>query len=93
MGESEWMDIWYSIVRFLTSDKLCFFLLYRFIKGLPVDHTHLSEELTQAIGLESMPKGISYIISTKVKMQRILCVCFSVHNIEKFNSYIHLIFP
>lgn len=37
----------------------------KFIKGLPVDHTHLSEELTQAIGLESMPKGISYIISTK----------------------------
>ncbi|XP_028257948.1 diphosphomevalonate decarboxylase [Parambassis ranga] len=37
-----------------------------FIKGLPVNHTALSEELKQGIGLEPMPKGVSYIISTKV---------------------------
>ncbi|XP_057709272.1 diphosphomevalonate decarboxylase isoform X2 [Corythoichthys intestinalis] len=36
-----------------------------FIKGLPVPHADLSEELKIAIGLEPMPKGISYIISTK----------------------------
>lgn len=36
-----------------------------FIKGLPVNHVDLSEDLKQAIGLEPMPKGISYIISTK----------------------------
>ncbi|KAI3377108.1 hypothetical protein L3Q82_000307 [Scortum barcoo] len=38
----------------------------QFIKGLPVDHAALSEELKQTIGLEPIPKGISYIISTKV---------------------------
>lgn len=43
-----------------------FFLLCRFIKGLPVNHAALSEELKQFIGLEPMPKGISYVISTKV---------------------------
>lgn len=37
----------------------------QFFKGLPVNHAALSEELKQAIGLEPMPKGISYIISTK----------------------------
>uniref|UniRef100_A0A8C4HAB4 Diphosphomevalonate decarboxylase n=1 Tax=Dicentrarchus labrax TaxID=13489 RepID=A0A8C4HAB4_DICLA len=37
----------------------------QFIKGLPVNHAALSEELKRAIGLEPMPKGISYIISTK----------------------------
>ncbi|XP_058486400.1 diphosphomevalonate decarboxylase [Solea solea] len=37
----------------------------QFIKGLPVDCASLSEELEQAIGLEPMPKGISYMISTK----------------------------
>ncbi|XP_061132712.1 diphosphomevalonate decarboxylase [Syngnathus typhle] len=36
-----------------------------FIKGLPVSHVNLPEELKQAIGLEPMPRGISYIISTK----------------------------
>ncbi|XP_068173851.1 diphosphomevalonate decarboxylase isoform X1 [Antennarius striatus] len=37
----------------------------QFVKGLPVDHVALSEELKKAIGLEPTPKGISYIISTK----------------------------
>lgn len=37
----------------------------QFIKGLPVNSAALTEELKQAIGLEPMPKGISYIISTK----------------------------
>ncbi|KAG7483415.1 diphosphomevalonate decarboxylase [Solea senegalensis] len=37
----------------------------QFIKGLPVDCASLSEDLEQAIGLEPMPKGISYMISTK----------------------------
>ncbi|KAM6980178.1 diphosphomevalonate decarboxylase [Aplochiton taeniatus] len=37
----------------------------QFLKGLPVDHTTLSEELKQAIGMEPVVKGISYIISTK----------------------------
>ncbi|XP_044065431.1 diphosphomevalonate decarboxylase isoform X2 [Siniperca chuatsi] len=37
----------------------------QFIKGLPVNCTDLPEELKQAIGLEPMPKGISYVISTK----------------------------
>ncbi|KAF3686375.1 Diphosphomevalonate decarboxylase [Channa argus] len=36
----------------------------QFIKGLQVNHADLSEELKQNIGLEQMPKGISYIIST-----------------------------
>ncbi|KAM6943375.1 diphosphomevalonate decarboxylase [Xenentodon cancila] len=36
-----------------------------FIKGLPVKRAALSEELKQGIGLEPMPKGINYIISTK----------------------------
>ncbi|XP_054471372.1 diphosphomevalonate decarboxylase [Anoplopoma fimbria] len=38
----------------------------QFVKGLPVNHVALSEELKQAIGLEPLPKGISYVISTKV---------------------------
>ncbi|XP_034045113.1 diphosphomevalonate decarboxylase [Thalassophryne amazonica] len=37
----------------------------QFIKGLPVSPVVLTEEVKQAIGLEPMPKGISYIISTK----------------------------
>ncbi|KAF1392924.1 hypothetical protein PFLUV_G00033080 [Perca fluviatilis] len=37
----------------------------QFIQGLPVNRVALSEELKQAVGLEPMPKGISYIISTK----------------------------
>ncbi|KAL6113175.1 mvd [Pungitius sinensis] len=37
-----------------------------FIKGLPIEHVALPEELRQAIGLEPLAKGISYIISTKV---------------------------
>ncbi|XP_074523197.1 diphosphomevalonate decarboxylase [Halichoeres trimaculatus] len=37
----------------------------QFIKGVPVSSATLSEELKQTIGLEPMPKGISYIISTK----------------------------
>nr|XP_057945619.1 diphosphomevalonate decarboxylase isoform X2 [Doryrhamphus excisus] len=36
-----------------------------FVKGLPVPQTDISAELKQAIGLEPMPTGISYIISTK----------------------------
>ncbi|KAL4642097.1 diphosphomevalonate decarboxylase [Arapaima gigas] len=36
-----------------------------FLKGLPVGSVSLSDELTRAIGLEPLPKGISYIISTK----------------------------
>ncbi|XP_041842384.1 diphosphomevalonate decarboxylase [Melanotaenia boesemani] len=36
-----------------------------FIKGLPVKRATLSEELKLGIGLEPMPKGINYIISTK----------------------------
>ncbi|XP_075966008.1 diphosphomevalonate decarboxylase [Anarhichas minor] len=38
----------------------------QFLKGLPVNHVALSEELKQAIGLEPLPKGLSYVISTKV---------------------------
>lgn len=37
----------------------------QFIKGLPVNTAPLSEALKQGIGLEPMPKGINYIISTK----------------------------
>ncbi|KAJ0056149.1 hypothetical protein NL108_003433, partial [Boleophthalmus pectinirostris] len=37
----------------------------KFIKGLQVDDTILSEELKQSIGLEPMPNRISYIISTQ----------------------------
>ncbi|KAF7651644.1 hypothetical protein LDENG_00108060 [Lucifuga dentata] len=37
----------------------------QFIKGLPIKHAAVSEELKQAIGLEPLPKGIRYIISTK----------------------------
>ncbi|XP_070764637.1 diphosphomevalonate decarboxylase [Enoplosus armatus] len=37
----------------------------QFIQGLPVNRAALSEELKQSIGLEPMPKGISYVISTK----------------------------
>ncbi|KAL1007321.1 hypothetical protein UPYG_G00084960 [Umbra pygmaea] len=37
-----------------------------FLKGLPVAPTVLSEELKQAIGMDPMVKGISYLISTKV---------------------------
>lgn len=36
-----------------------------FIKGLTVSRAALSEELKRGIGLEPMPKGINYIISTK----------------------------
>ncbi|XP_068430029.1 diphosphomevalonate decarboxylase [Clinocottus analis] len=38
----------------------------QFVKGLPVNHVALSEELKRSIGLEPLPKGISYVISTKV---------------------------
>ncbi|TNN74954.1 Diphosphomevalonate decarboxylase [Liparis tanakae] len=38
----------------------------QFVKGLPVKHVALSEELRQSIGQEPLPKGISYVISTKV---------------------------
>lgn len=44
----------------------CLFLLGRFIKGLPVNSAVLPEELKTAIGLETMPNGISYVLSTKV---------------------------
>ncbi|XP_030620562.1 diphosphomevalonate decarboxylase [Chanos chanos] len=37
-----------------------------FLKGLSVGSTSLPEELKKAIGMEPMPKGINYIISTKV---------------------------
>nr|XP_046204398.1 diphosphomevalonate decarboxylase-like [Oncorhynchus gorbuscha] len=37
----------------------------QFLQGLTVAPTTLSEELKQAIGMEPMVKGISYIISTK----------------------------
>lgn len=37
----------------------------QFVKGLPVDPVSLSEELQHAVALEPMPKGLSYIISTK----------------------------
>ncbi|XP_008308874.1 diphosphomevalonate decarboxylase [Cynoglossus semilaevis] len=37
----------------------------QFIKGLPVKDSLLPEDLVKAIGLEPMPKGISYVISTK----------------------------
>ncbi|XP_029947310.1 diphosphomevalonate decarboxylase [Salarias fasciatus] len=36
-----------------------------FFKGLAVNRVSLSDELKQGIGLEPMPKGINYIISTK----------------------------
>lgn len=57
-------------IKWLTE---CCFLLCRFIKGVPVGSAALSEELKQAIGLEPMPKGISYIISTKVHTGVLLC--------------------
>ncbi|XP_062860561.1 diphosphomevalonate decarboxylase isoform X2 [Trichomycterus rosablanca] len=38
----------------------------QFVKGDDVAAAPLSEELIQAIGIEPVPKGISYIISTKV---------------------------
>lgn len=38
----------------------------QFVKGLPVNHVALSEDLRRSIGLEPLPKGISYVISTKV---------------------------
>lgn len=44
----------------------CLFLLGRFIKGLPVNNAVLPEELKKTIGLETMPNGISYVLSTKV---------------------------
>lgn len=37
----------------------------KFVQGLPVNSAVLSEELKQAIALESMPNGISYVLSTK----------------------------
>ncbi|KAL6478794.1 hypothetical protein MHYP_G00122270 [Metynnis hypsauchen] len=37
-----------------------------FVKGLPVGPASLSEDLKTAIGLEPVPRGISYVISTKV---------------------------
>lgn len=37
----------------------------QFLKGLQVDQTTLTEELKQAIGMEPIVKGISYVISTK----------------------------
>ncbi|XP_048887334.1 diphosphomevalonate decarboxylase isoform X1 [Brienomyrus brachyistius] len=37
-----------------------------FLKGLPVSSVTLPEDLTKAIGMEPLPGGISYIISTKV---------------------------
>lgn len=54
------------------------FLLCRFIKGLQVNHAALSEELKQTIGLEPMPKGINYIISTKVHAYSIHRQSYSV---------------
>uniref|UniRef100_W5LZB6 Diphosphomevalonate decarboxylase n=1 Tax=Lepisosteus oculatus TaxID=7918 RepID=W5LZB6_LEPOC len=38
----------------------------QFVKGLPVRPASLSEELKASIGMDPTPKGISYIISTKV---------------------------
>ncbi|XP_062405610.1 diphosphomevalonate decarboxylase [Sardina pilchardus] len=37
----------------------------QFLKGLPVASTTVSDELKNAIGMEPLPKGISYIINTK----------------------------
>ncbi|XP_062327077.1 diphosphomevalonate decarboxylase [Osmerus eperlanus] len=37
----------------------------QFLKGLPITGVTLSEELKEAIGMEPLVKGISYIISTK----------------------------
>lgn len=37
----------------------------QFLKGLPVTSTTVSDELKNAIGMEPLPKGISYIINTK----------------------------
>ncbi|KAM9817189.1 diphosphomevalonate decarboxylase [Neosynchiropus ocellatus] len=37
----------------------------QFIKGLPVEEAALSADLKQAIGLEPMAKGVSYVISTQ----------------------------
>ncbi|XP_023701355.1 diphosphomevalonate decarboxylase isoform X2 [Paramormyrops kingsleyae] len=37
-----------------------------FLKGLPVSSVTLPEDLTKAIGMEPLPGGIGYIISTKV---------------------------
>ena len=44
----------------------CIWVLCRFLKGLPIAGVTLSEELREAIGMEPLVKGISYIISTKV---------------------------
>ncbi|KAJ8407934.1 hypothetical protein AAFF_G00269780 [Aldrovandia affinis] len=37
----------------------------QFLKGLPVSPVTLSEELKSSIGMDPLPKGIRYIISTK----------------------------
>lgn len=42
------------------------FRLCRFVKGLPVHSASLPDELVRDIGMEPTPKGIGYIISTKV---------------------------
>lgn len=66
------VDLYFCLLRciglqsFLKCVTECFFPLCSFIKGLPVNCASLSEELKQGIGLEPMPKGINYIISTKV---------------------------
>lgn len=43
-----------------------FFCLCRFVKGIPVLSALLPDELIRAVAMEPTPKGISYIINTKV---------------------------
>ena len=76
-------DVVYLKVCFLSAPLKFCFLLCRFVKGLPVKCASLSEDLEQAIGLEPMPKGISYIISTQVYVCTNIDLCphflFNMH--------------
>lgn len=46
-------------------------LICRFVRGLPVCSADLSEELKRDLNMEPTPKGIHYIISTKVSIWKL----------------------
>lgn len=60
----------HSLPYFYGSNHWIFslFLLRSFIKGLPIKSVSLPDELKQSIGLQPMQNGISYVISTKVRI-------------------------
>uniref|UniRef100_A0AAX7T6X7 Diphosphomevalonate decarboxylase n=1 Tax=Astatotilapia calliptera TaxID=8154 RepID=A0AAX7T6X7_ASTCA len=64
-GETRVSSFYSDIMGEISGHWTLFIYTYFFIKGLPVNCASLSEELKQGIGLEPMPKGINYIISTK----------------------------